>query len=92
MLNDPLSEAREALEQAYIALGTGQPEVERSALTTCWAALARLDALPAPDRSHPGHDAPARFYGWFYPDAPVADAAAPRQQPPAAREDGGEDA
>lgn len=82
MLNDPLSEAREALREIASLYSTA-----KKAGCIARDALARLDALPAPVRWGPFAEGPVGApHGWFYPDAPVTDVAAPRQQPPAARE------
>lgn len=69
---DPLSEARELLRDIRDGEHPWRWEARYEAV------LARLDALPAPERiDNPYGSRPA---GWFYPDAPVA------------RDDGGDDA
>jgi hypothetical protein len=58
-VNDPLSEAREALRSIIKFYGGGRPLDRR--------ALARLDALPAPMRQEQSGPFAA---GWFYRDPP----------------------
>jgi hypothetical protein len=83
MAADPLSEAREALRRVLVAddmLHDDDEPIHESLVlvsTTTREArtvLARLDALPAPERWRPIPAVPVTNMplagGWFYPDAP----------------------
>lgn len=85
MLNDPLrallAKHRRHVEQSP---GVG-PDKQGYALAVLDDLERDLDALPAPTLC-----ADDRGGFWIYRNAPLADVAALRQQPPVAREDGGE--